>query len=74
MYLRNKFIYLCIEFLHRDVWQTRRYSRVADTIRYAWKFGQDFSSAEVKRVLGILAVNSFCVHDGVEEGTGLVNY
>lgn len=60
---------------HRDQ-QTeakrRRYTRVADLIRNSWHFAGDFTEEEVLRVLGILAVNSFCVHDGVEDNTGLI--
>ena len=50
----------------------RRYKRVSDLIRITWRFARDFTEEEVIRVLGILSVNSFCVHDGVEDGTGLI--
>ena len=50
----------------------RRYKRVSDLIRITWRFARDFTEEEVIQVLGILSVNSFCVHDGVEDGTGLI--
>ena len=50
----------------------KRYSQIADLIRNTWGFSRDFSENEVKHVLGILAVNSFCVHDGAEDGMGLI--
>ena len=50
----------------------RRYKRISDTIRHHWNFGKDFTHEEIVRVLGILSVNSFTIHDGVEDGTGLI--
>ena len=50
----------------------KRYKRISEVIRNLWNFGRDFSEEEVFRVLGILSVNSFCVHDGVEDNTGLI--
>jgi len=50
----------------------RRYTRLTNLIRNSWGFGQDFSAEEVKHVLGILDVNSFVIHDGVEDSTGLI--
>lgn len=37
--------------------------------------GEDFSEAEIHRILGILSVNSFVVHDGGSDdvNTDLVN-
>ena len=53
----------------------KRYSQIAELIRNTWGFSKDFSVTEIKHVLGILAVNSFCVHEGVEDGMGLIgNY
>ena len=50
----------------------KKYRRISDLIRMRWNFKQDFTEEEVIKVLGILSVNSFCVHDGEEEGTGLI--
>lgn len=50
----------------------KKYRRISDLIRKRWNFKQDFTDEEVIKVLGILSVNSFCVHDGEEEGTGLI--
>ena len=50
----------------------KRYKRISDTIRHHWNFAQDFTHEEVIKVLGILAVNSFTIHDGVEDGTKAV--
>ena len=50
----------------------KKYRRISDLIRIRWNFKQDFTDEEVIKVLGILSVNSFCVHDGEEEGTGLI--
>ena len=52
--------------------QRKRYKRISDLIRLHWKFAKDFTEREVFKVLGILSVNSFCVHDGLEDGTGLI--
>ena len=49
----------------------KKYKKISDLIRETWNFSEDFSPEEVTKVLGILSVNSFCVHDGQEEGTGL---
>ena len=70
------FSLVCLLMDHQGDGQTenrrRRHKRIADIIRISWKFGSDFTEEEVIRILGILSVNSFCVHDGVEDGTGLI--
>ena len=78
--LTNKRVYklVCLLMDHTET-QTekkqRRYSQIAELIRNTWGFSKDFSVTEIKHVLGILAVNSFCVHEGVEDGMGLIgNY
>ena len=57
---------------HQSPAQQRRQLQIADLIRNTWGFGKDFSVNEVKHVLGILSVNSFVVHDGVEDGLDLI--
>jgi len=70
------FSLVCLLMDHQGDEQTesrrRRHKRIADIIRNTWRFGADFTEEEVIRILGILSVNSFCVHDGVEDGTGLI--
>ena len=51
--------------------KVKKYQKISDLIRHTWNFSDDFTHEEVTKVLGILSVNSFCVHDGDEEGTGL---
>jgi len=52
--------------------QQRRQAQIAELIRVTWGFAKDFSVNEVKHVLGILSVNSFVVHDGLEDGMDLI--
>ena len=66
---------MCLLMDHKEqqtAARRRRYKRVSDLIRITWGFIKDFTEEEVIKVLGILSVNSFCVHDGVEDGTGLI--
>ena len=75
--LTNKRVYklVCLLMDHTENHtekKLKRYSQIADLIRNTWGFSRDFSENEVKHVLGILAVNSFCVHDGAEDGMGLI--
>ena len=78
--LTNKRVYnlVCLLMSHTEC-QTekkkKRNAQIAELIRNTWGFSKDFSVSEVQHVLGILAVNSFCVHDGEEDGMGLIgNY
>lgn len=52
--------------------QQRKHAQVTDLIRNTWGFSKDFSVNEVRHVLGILSVNSFVVHDGLEDGMDLI--
>lgn len=52
--------------------QQRRQTQIAELIRNTWGFSKDFSVNEVRHVLGILSVNSFVVHDGLEDGMDLI--
>ena len=59
---------------HREAFteaKLKKYKKISRLIRHNWNFSEDFTEEEVTRVLGILSVNSFCVHDGLEDGTGL---
>ena len=42
----------------------KRRQTLVDFLRKSCKLAQDFSNEEVHKVLGILSVNSFVVHDG----------
>ena len=42
----------------------KRRQTLVDFLRKTCKLANDFSNEEVHRVLGILSVNSFVVHDG----------
>ena len=42
----------------------KRRQTLADFLRKTCKLANDFSNEEVHKVLGILSVNSFVVHDG----------
>ena len=42
----------------------RRRQTLVDFLRKSCKLGEDFTEDECHRVLGILSVNSFVVHDG----------
>ena len=75
--LTNPRVYQLVSLLmdHRENLtekKKKRYTWISDLIRNTWRFSKDFTAEEVKHILGILAVNSFCVHDGVEEGMGLI--
>jgi len=66
---------VCLLMDHKEnqsPYQQRRQQAIAEQIRGAWGFAKDFSVNEVKHVLGILSVNSFVVHDGLEEGMDLI--
>jgi len=66
---------LCLLMDHKEGLteaRRKRYKRISEVIRNHWNFGKDFTEEEVFRVLGILSVNSFCVHDGIEDNTGLI--
>jgi len=52
--------------------QERKHNQLAELIRVTWGFAKDFSVNEVRHVLGILSVNSFVVHDGLEDGMDLI--
>merc|ERR1719474_2398917 len=52
--------------------QEREHNQLAELIRVTWGFAKDFSVNEVRHVLGILSVNSFVVHDGLEDGMDLI--
>lgn len=66
---------VCLLMDHKDQQtpqQQRKHSQLAELIRNTWGFGKDFSVNEVRHVLGILSVNSFVVHDGLEDGMDLI--
>ena len=52
---------------HNDILDeatVKRRQTLVDFLRKSCKLAQDFSNEEVHKVLGILSVNSFVVHDG----------
>jgi hypothetical protein len=42
----------------------RRRQTLVDFLRKSCRLGNDFDDEEIHRILGILGVNSFVVHDG----------
>jgi len=52
---------------HNDVLDEssrRRRQTLVDFLRKSCRLGNDFDDDEIHRILGILSVNSFVVHDG----------
>ena len=75
--ITNKKVYQLVTLLmdhkeNQSPSQQRRQLQIAELIRNVWNFGKDFSINEVKKVLGILSVNSFVVHEGSEPGLDLI--
>lgn len=75
--ITNKRVYdlICLLMGHEEALtetKLKKYKKISNLIRNIWNFCEDFTTEEIIKVLGILSVNSFCVHDGEEDGTGLI--